>query len=100
MFTFTKRVFAILLCDTAVVEACQVSRRATCMQQTSYRISIMFLSTVPAGVPAALAEKIYWVGKQLEERRGVNDNTAPARMFLEGTQVKDEVEKRMRMGDW
>ena len=59
----------------------------------------MFLSTVPAGVPAALAEKIYWVGKQLEERRRVNDN-AFARKFLEGTQVKDEVEKRMRMGDW
>ena len=57
----------------------------------------MFLSTVPAGVPAALAEKIYWVGEQLEDRR-VNNSTALARKFLEGSQVKEEIE--MRMGDW
>ena len=49
------------------------------------------------GVPAPLAEKIYWVGKQLEEKR-VYNNTALARMFLEGSQVKEEIE--MRMGDW
>ena len=57
----------------------------------------MFLSTVPAGVPIALAEKIYRVGEQLEDRR-VNNSTALARKFLEGSQVKEEIE--MRTGDW
>ena len=45
-----------------------------------------------------MAEKVYWVGRQLEERR-VN-NSFVTRKFLEGTQVKEEVEKRMRRGDW
>ena len=45
-----------------------------------------------------MAKKVYWVGRQLEERR-VN-NSFVTRKFLEGTQVKEEVEKRMRMRNW
>ena len=56
---------------------------------------ITILSSVPAGVPASLAGKIYWICKALEERM---ENSIVTRKFLEGTQVKEEVEKRV--GDW
>ena len=46
-----------------------------------------------------LGRKIYWICKALEERRKV-ENSSVTRNFLEGTQVKEEVEKRMRRGDW
>ena len=56
---------------------------------------ITILSSVPAGVPFSLAGKIYWICKALEERM---ENSIVTRKFLEGTQVKEEVEKRV--GDW
>ena len=59
---------------------------------------LSYVKLLSTGVPAALAEKVYWVGRQLEERR-VN-NSFVTRTFLEGTQVKEEVEKRMMRGDW
>ena len=59
---------------------------------------LSYVKLLSTGVPAALAKKVYWVGRQLEERR-VN-NSFVTRTFLEGTQVKEEVEKRMRRGDW
>ena len=54
------------------------------------------LSSASAGIPAALAGKFHWIYKALEERGKVR-NSAVTR-FLEGTLVKDEVEKRV--GDW
>ena len=59
---------------------------------------LSYVRLLSTGVPAVLAKKVYWVGRQLEERR-VN-NSFVTRTFLEGTQVKEEVEKRMRGGDW
>ena len=58
----------------------------------------LLLSSVPADIPAALAGKIRWIYKALD-KRGVM-NSAVTRRFLEDTQVKEEVEKRMRTGDW
>ena len=57
--------------------------------------------SVPADIPEALARKIHWTCKELEERRKV-ENSGVTRTFLEGIQVKvkEEVEKRTRMGDW
>ena len=67
-----------------------------------YEVSCWFffllLLSVPADIPEALARNIHWTCKALEERR-VN-NSSVARTFLEDTQVKEEVEKRMRGGDW
>ena len=59
-------------------------------------IKILSLSVL-AGIPAALAGKIHWIYKALEERGKVM-NSAVTRRFLEGTLVKEEVEKRA--GDW
>ena len=61
---------------------------ALCYGDT-YIIKILF--SVPAGVPASLAGKIYWICKALEERV---ENSIITRKFLEGTLVKKEVEKR------
>ena len=55
------------------------------------------LSLVSAGIPAALAGKIHWIYEALEER-GEVENSIVTRRFLEGTLVKEEVEKRA--GDW
>ena len=62
-------------------------------------VEFFFSPSVPADIPAALARKIHWIYKALEERREVM-NSAVTRRFLEGTLVKEEVEKRMREGDW
>ena len=61
----------------------------------------LLLLSVPADIPEALARKIHWTCKALEERRKV-ENSGVTMTFLEGTQVKvkEEVEKRMGMGDW
>ena len=59
----------------------------------------LLLLSVPADIPEAVGRKIHWTCKALEERRKV-ENSSVTRTFLEGTQVKEEVEKRMRMGDW
>ena len=65
---------------------------------THTQVYIRLLFTLPLGVPAALAEKIFWIGK---ERWTVNNN-ALARKFLVLTHVKEEeeVEMRMRTEDW
>ena len=59
----------------------------------------MLLLSVPADIPEAVGRKIHWTCKALEERRKVN-NSSVTRTFLESTQVKEEVEKRMTRGDW
>ena len=65
-----------------------------------YLVDFFFLLLlVPAGIPEAVGRKIHWTCKALEERRKV-ENSFITRTFLEGTQVKEEVEKRMRGGDW
>ena len=61
--------------------------------------SFLLLLSVPADIPEAVGRKIHWTCKALEERRKV-ENSSVTRTFLEGTQVKEEVEKRMMRGDW
>ena len=61
--------------------------------------SFLLLLSVPADIPEAVGRKIHWTCKALEERRKVN-NSSVTRTFLESTQVKEEVEKRMTRGDW
>ena len=66
------------------------------------QVYIKVISSVPpVCVPASMARKIYWICKAME-KRGKKMNSFITRKFLEGTQVKvkEEVEKRMRMGDW
>ena len=46
-----------------------------------------------------LAEKTDWIRKMLVERRR-RMNSAVAKKFLERTQVKNEVKRRVRMGGW
>ena len=58
----------------------------------------MFSSVPPVCVPASMAGKIYWIYKAVEKRGKMNSFLT--RTFLEGTQVKEEVEKRMRMRNW
>ena len=65
----------------------------------SVQVYMKILSSVSAGIPAALAGKIHWIYRALEER-GKVVNSAVTRRFLEGTLVKEEVEKRTRTGDW
>ena len=62
-------------------------------------LSFLLLLSVPIDIPEALARKIHWTCKALEERRKV-ENSSITRTFLEDTQVKEEVEKGMRMRNW
>ena len=62
-------------------------------------LSFLLLLSVRADIPEAVGRKIHWTCKALEEKRKV-ENSSVTRTFLEGTQVKEEVEKRMRRGDW
>ena len=69
-----------------------------CLALSYLAVEFLLLSSVPAGITAALAGKIYWIYKAMEERRKVKSNGL-TRRFLEGTQVKEEVEKRMKTRD-